>query len=77
MFSYSYTEGAKIVKLPWPYIELFKVALYITGYTTILKSALQALPININSIFLAVLFLIIGGVYMFFAITGSTVGILR
>ncbi len=63
---------AKIVKLPWPYIELFKVALYITGYTTILKSALQALPININSIFLAVLFLIIGGVYMFFAITGST-----
>ena len=63
---------AKIVKLPWPYAELFKVALYITGYTTILKSALQALPINISPVFLAVLFLIIGGVYMFFAITGST-----
>jgi len=63
---------AKIVKLPWPYIELYKVALYVTGYTTIIKSALQALPIHISPVFLAVLFLIIGGVYMFFAITGST-----
>ena len=67
---------AKIVKLPWTKPELFRLAIYITGVTTIVKSALTALPFIPA---FSVLYWIISGImvlgvgaYLFFAITGST-----
>ena len=67
---------AKIVKLPWTKPELYRLAIYITGFTTIIKSAFMAFPfIETFSVIywiLTVLIILGVGAYLFFAITGST-----
>jgi len=62
----------KIVKQPYTYKELVKVSFYITGITTVFKSALMASPVRPGYVIVSIIFLLIGAVYLFFAIVGST-----
>ena len=62
----------KILKQPDTYKELFKISIFITGFTTLLRSAINASPIKPPSLVLNIAFILIVGVYLFFAIAGST-----
>lgn len=62
----------KIIKQPYTYKELFRISIYITGFTNIFRSALYASPVKPPFAVIAVIFLLIGAAYLFFAITGST-----
>jgi len=62
----------KIIKQPYNYKELFKIAIYVTGFTNIFFSALLASPVKPPFIVMLIIFVLIGAAYMFFAITGST-----
>ena len=62
----------KIIKQPYGYKELFRIAIYVTGFTNIFFSALLASPVKPPFVVMLVVFVLIGAAYMFFAITGST-----
>ncbi len=62
----------KIIKQPYSYKELFRIAIYITGFTNIFFNALLASPVKPPFIVMLIIFILIGAAYMFFAITGST-----
>ncbi len=62
----------KIIKQPYTYKELVRISLYITGITTILKSAIVASPLPIPFWLLSIIFLLGGTAYLFFAMIGST-----
>ncbi len=78
--------GVKIIKQPYTYKELFRIALYITGITSVLKSLIAAFTVgNVMKYFLEdafkfdtglipllIIFVVIGAVYLFFAAIGST-----
>ena len=62
----------KIIKQPYTYKELFRISIYITGFTNIFRSALYASPVKPPFVVIAIIFLLIGAAYLFFAITGAT-----
>ncbi len=62
----------KIIKQPYTYKELFKISIFITGFTTLIRSAINASPIKPPSLVLNIAFILIVGVYLFFALAGST-----
>ena len=62
----------KIIKQPYSYKELFRIAIYVTGFTNIFFSALLASPVKPPFIVMVIIFVLIGAAYMFFAITGAT-----
>ena len=62
----------KIIKQPYTYKELFKISIFITGFTTLIRSAINASPIKPPSLVLNIAFVLIVGVYLFFALAGST-----
>ncbi|MBR4412593.1 MAG: DUF1189 family protein, partial [Lachnospiraceae bacterium] len=62
----------KIIKQPYNYKEMVRISLYITGFTNILRNAINASPIKPAWMILNVAFLLIVGIYLFFALAGAT-----
>ena len=62
----------KIIKQPYTYKEMVRISLYITGFTNILRNAINASPIKPAWMILNVAFLLIVGIYLFFALAGAT-----
>lgn len=61
----------KIMKAQYSLKELYNISIYITGVTTILKRAINASGIGIGTVAIDIVFIVIVGVYLFFALTGS------
>ena len=62
----------KIIKQPYNYKEMVRISLYITGFTNILRNAINASPIKPAWMILNIAFLLIVGIYLFFALAGAT-----
>ena len=62
----------KIIKQPYNYKEMVRISLYITGFTNILRNAINASPVKPAWMLLNIAFLLIVGIYLFFALAGST-----
>ena len=62
----------KIIKQPYNYKELVRISLYITGFTNILRNAINASPVKPAWMLLNIAFLLIVGIYLFFALAGAT-----
>ena len=62
----------KIIKQPYNFKEMVRISLFITGFTNILRNAINASPVKPPWMLLNVAFLLIGGIYLFFALAGST-----
>lgn len=62
----------KIIKQPYNYKEMVRISLYITGFTNILRNAINASPVKPPWMLLNVAFILIVGIYLFFALAGAT-----
>ena len=62
----------KIIKQPYNYKEMVRISLYITGMTNILRNAINASPVKPAWMLLNIAFLLIVGIYLFFALAGAT-----
>lgn len=62
----------KIIKQPYNYKELVRISLYITGFTNILRNAINASPVKPPWMLLNIAFILIVGIYLFFALAGAT-----
>lgn len=62
----------KIIKQPYNYKEMVRISLYITGMTNILRNAINASPVKPPWMLLNIAFLLIVGIYLFFALAGAT-----
>ena len=62
----------KIIKQPYNYKEMVRISLYITGYTNIIRNAINASPVKPPWMLLNIAFLLIVGIYLFFALAGAT-----
>ena len=62
----------KILKQPYNFKEIVRIALYITGFTNIIRNAINASPIKPAWMLLNIAFLLIVGIYLFFALAGAT-----
>ena len=62
----------KIIKQPYTYKEMVRISLYITGMTNILRNAINASPVKPAWMLLNIAFLLIVGIYLFFALAGAT-----
>ena len=62
----------KIIKQPYNYKEMVRISLYITGITNILRNAINASPVKPAWMLLNIAFLLIVGIYLFFALAGAT-----
>ncbi len=61
----------KILKAQYSLNELYNISIYITGVTTVLKRVVNASGYAPKVLWMDIIFLVIVGVYMFFALTGS------
>ena len=62
----------KIIKQPYNFKEIVRISLYITGMTNILRNAINASPIKPAWMLLNIAFILIVGIYLFFALAGAT-----
>jgi len=62
----------KIIKQPYNFKEMVRISLYITGFTNILRNAINASPVKPPWMLLNVAFILIVGIYLFFALAGAT-----
>ena len=62
----------KIIKQPYNYKELVRISLYITGFTNILRNSINASPVKPPWMLLNIAFILIVGIYLFFALAGAT-----
>ena len=62
----------KIIKQPYNYKEMVRMSLYITGITNIVRAAINASPVRPPWMVLNVAFILIVGIYLFFALAGAT-----
>lgn len=61
----------KILKAQYSLTELYNISIYITGITTILKRVVNGSGLGIGTVVIDIIFIVIVGVYLFFALTGS------
>ena len=62
----------KIIKQPYNFKEIVRISLYITGFTNIIRNAINASPVKPPWMLLNVAFILIVGIYLFFALAGAT-----